>query len=62
MPAKQIIDVPSTWVSSDMTLFNVTSVVDKEDGTWVYYNNPATGQEYNCLIDAFLSRFHLGTN
>ena len=62
MPAKQIIDVPSIWTSADLTQFNVTSVVDKEDGTWVYYVNSATGQEYNCLVDAFLSRFHLGTN
>jgi len=62
MPAKQIIDVPSTWTSADLTQFNVTSVVDKEDGTWVYYVNSATGQEHNCLIDAFLSKFHLGTN
>jgi gentisate 1,2-dioxygenase len=62
MPAKQIIDVPSTWTSADLTQFNVTSVVDKEDGTWVYYVNSVTGQEHNCLIDAFLSRFHLGTN
>jgi gentisate 1,2-dioxygenase len=62
MPAKQIIDVPSTWTSADLTQFNVTSVVDKEDGTWVYYVNSATGQEHNCLVDAFLSRFHLGTN
>ena len=62
MPAKQIIDVPSTWVSTDSTEFNITSVVDKDDGTWVYYNNPATGQEYSCLIDAFLSRFTQGPN
>jgi gentisate 1,2-dioxygenase len=62
MPAKQIIDVPSTWTSADLTQFNVTSVVDKEDGTWVYYTKPATGQEYNCLIEAFLSKFHLGPN
>jgi hypothetical protein len=62
MPAKQIIDVPSIWTSADLTQFNVTSVVDKEDGTWVYYVNSATGQEHNCLVDAFLSRFHLGTN
>jgi hypothetical protein len=62
MPAKQIIDVPSTWTSADLTQFNVTSVVDKEDGTWVYYTNSATGQEYNCLIEAFLSKFHLGPN
>jgi gentisate 1,2-dioxygenase len=62
MPAKQIIDAPSIWVSGNSTEFNVTSVVDKEDGTWVYYTNPATGQEYSCLIDAFLSRFHQGTN
>jgi len=62
MPAKQIIDVHSIWTSADLTQFNVTSVVDKEDGTWVYYVNSATGQEHNCLVDAFLSRFHLGTN
>ena len=62
MPAKHIIDFPSTWTSTDSTEFKVTNVVDKEDGTWVYYTNPATGQEYNCLIGAFLQRFRQDTN
>jgi gentisate 1,2-dioxygenase len=62
MPAKHIIDFPSTWSSANGTEFAVTNVVDKEDGVWVYYTNPATGQEYNCLIDAFLQRFRQETN
>jgi gentisate 1,2-dioxygenase len=62
MPAKHIIDFPSTWSFADGTEFVVTNVVDKEDGVWVYYNNPATGQEYDCLIDAFLQRFKEESN
>lgn len=50
------------YTSTDSTVFEVTALYrDPTDGrsagTWIHYRNIETGQEYNCLIDAFLSRF-----
>jgi hypothetical protein len=39
--------------------FIVENVVTEPSGKiWVYYYNEKTLQKYNCLIDAFTSRFY----
>ena len=50
------------WISSDHKPFELTALYrDPTDGrcpgTWVHYKNTQTGQEYNCLIEAFEARF-----
>jgi hypothetical protein len=50
------------WKSSDDKEFVITAIYrDPTDGrcagTWVHYRNKKTGQEYNCLYDAFMARF-----
>jgi hypothetical protein len=50
-----MLDVGSEWRSNNL-IFVVDSVIIKEDGTWVYYHNKSTNEEYNCLVDAFLAR------
>ena len=52
----------TVWRSSDHKDFEITKIYrDPTDGrcpgTWVHYRNIKTGQEYNCLYDAFLERF-----
>jgi hypothetical protein len=49
----------SVWTSSDRRLFIVTDVTTTDVGTVVYYNLKGTDKHYNCLIDAFLSRFSI---
>jgi hypothetical protein len=49
----------SVWTSSDRRLFIVTDVTTTDAGTVVYYNLKGTDKHYNCLIDAFLSRFSI---
>lgn len=52
----------SLWTTVDGKQFEITAFYrDPTDGrcpgTWVHYRNIETGQEYNCLYDAFTSRF-----
>ena len=37
--------------------FTVKFVDHNMDGSWVHYTETATGQEYNCLVEAFKQRF-----
>jgi hypothetical protein len=50
------------WTSTDNKEFEITEIYrdptdGRDAGTWVHYRNVKTGQEYNCLYDAFMSRF-----
>jgi hypothetical protein len=52
----------SKYTSTDGTVFEVTALYrdptdGRDPGTWVHYRNVKTGQEYNCLYDAFMARF-----
>lgn len=50
--------IKSIWTTSDGKLFAVTDVyLDSDGATWVNYTNTQTDQKYNCLRDAFVSRF-----
>jgi len=50
------IDKGSEWASIDK-VFVVDDVILKEDGVWIYYHDQKTGDQYNCLANAFLDRF-----
>ena len=51
-----MIKVGSRWTAIDRA-FIVTDVKEDEQGTWVYFRHEVTEQEYNCLIEAFMSRY-----
>jgi hypothetical protein len=51
-----MIDKGSHWETIDKT-FVVEDVKINDEGTWIYYKNIDTGEQYNCLVDAFLSKF-----
>ena len=46
----------SRWTTTDKK-FLVTGTSVTDDGTWIFYENAVTGQQYSCLADAFLNRF-----
>jgi len=50
--------VSSIWTSYEGNAFHVDDVVTDERGTWVYYHLIGSNKYYNCLIDAFTSRFN----
>jgi len=50
----------SIWTSPDKK-FKITDIKEDSAGTWIHYFNIKTNQEYNCLIDAFKSRFSRDT-
>jgi hypothetical protein len=51
------------WRAGGFESFVVRAVVSQGDGTvWVEYENPGTGQQYSCLIEAFQHRFSLFDN
>ncbi len=52
-----MIDKGSVWTTVDKT-FQVNDVIVKDDGTWIYYTNTKTGEEFSCLVEAFLERFN----
>ena len=52
-----MIKIGSKWLSTDMSLFYVRGVEERSDGIWVFYENRAKDRTYECLIDAFTSRF-----
>jgi gentisate 1,2-dioxygenase len=51
--------VAKYYMSADGKRFEVLSVwsPDDESGTMVRYVNNATGDDYTCRLEAFLSRF-----
>ena len=54
-----MVKIGSTWTSGDRRVFIVTDVKTNDVGTFIYYTLQGTDKHYNCLIDAFLSRFSL---
>jgi len=56
LPKLITVEKNSIWASLDKT-FKVTDVIESDTGIWVHYFNIKTNQTYNCLIDAFKSRF-----
>ena len=51
------IKIKSRWTTSTSSVFEVSNVINNEQGTWIHYVNVITGNTYNCLVDAFLQRF-----
>ena len=51
------IEIKSRWSSNVHKFFVVTDVKTTEQGTWIHYQSLDTGNDYNCLVDAFLQRF-----
>ena len=51
------IKIKSRWTTSTSSVFEVSNVINNEQGTWIHYVNIITGNAYNCLVDAFLQRF-----
>lgn len=49
--------IGSTWLSYEGNAFRVDDIVTNETGTWVYYHLLGSNKHYNCLMDAFQSRF-----
>lgn len=47
------------WASKEGTLYEVISTYspNEDNDTWVEYKNCTTGQEYQCRLEAFQSRF-----
>ena len=47
------------WAATDGTLYEVISTYspNEDNDTWVEYKNCTTGQEYQCRLEAFQSRF-----
>jgi len=43
------------YCSSTCKKFIVEKTVEDDQGTWIYYKDNV--RQYNCLIEAFLSRF-----
>jgi hypothetical protein len=54
-----MVKIGSTWTSSDRRVFIVTDVKTNDVGTFIYYTLQGTDKHYNCLVDAFLSRFSI---
>lgn len=48
-----------SWSGADGTLYEVISTYspNEDNDTWVEYRNTVTGQEYQCRLEAFQSRF-----
>jgi hypothetical protein len=54
-----MVKIGSTWTSGDRRVFIVTDVKTNDVGTFIYYTLQGTDKHYNCLVDAFLSRFSI---
>lgn len=52
-----MVKIGSCWTSSERRSFIVTDVKTTDNGTFIYYTLKGTDKHYNCLVDAFLSRF-----
>jgi hypothetical protein len=52
-----MVKIGSCWTSSERRLFIVTDITTTDNGTVIYYTLKGTDKQFNCLIDAFLSRF-----
>jgi len=54
-----LVSVGNHYFASDGSQFEVVDFWVKEAEPWISYRNTKTGQKYECLQDAFLSRFSL---
>lgn len=52
-----MVKIGSVWTTSDRKLFTVTDVITNDNGTVIYYRLQGTDKQFNCLVNAFLSRF-----
>jgi hypothetical protein len=52
-----MVKIGSCWTSSERRVFIVTDVITNDNGTVIYYTLQGTDKQFNCLVDAFLSRF-----
>ena len=56
----------SIWVSNTMQRFQVISITEIENHTWVYYRKfnapPEDCREFSCYVESFLSRFSKTVN
>ena len=55
------VTVGSRWSGVDRE-FIVTDIQDNDEGQWIFYKNAATGDEFSCLVGAFVQRFRLMLN
>jgi len=56
----QLVNVGDHYFSNDGKTFEIVDFWVQEGEAWVKYINTKTEQEYQCLHEAFLSRFSLG--
>jgi hypothetical protein len=54
---KNLPNVASRWSDGESIEFKIEKLEHRDTGVWVYYQNIKTGQQYNCLVDAFMTRF-----
>ena len=54
---KTLISNSSKWHDINLDFYIVNRVSLKATGTWVEYTKIKTGVKYECLQEAFLSRF-----
>lgn len=54
---KNLPNITSKWTGIDSTTFKIERLESKNSQVWVYYRNEQTGQQYSCLVEAFLQRF-----
>lgn len=55
-----MIKLGSKWRSnsSDYAMFEVRGVEHRSDGVWISYGRYGEDRTYECLVDAFLTRFN----
>jgi hypothetical protein len=54
---KNLPNIASRWSGGEWTEFKIEKLEHRDTGVWVYYQNVKTRQQYNCLVEAFTSRF-----
>lgn len=54
---KNIPKMNSVWCDNDSNLFRITQLEIKNKSVWVYYKNEQTEKNYQCLSEAFISRY-----
>jgi hypothetical protein len=54
---KTLVGNTNKWYDSAFDFYRVNRVSLKDTGTWVEYTKIKTGVSYECLQEAFLSRF-----
>jgi hypothetical protein len=54
---KNLPNIASRWMGGELTEFKIEKLEHRDTGVWVYYQNAKTGQQYNCLVEAFIARF-----